>query len=387
MRSEIGDGPDALVGREYERAALRTLTADVRNGASRVLVIHGDAGIGKTALLDDLAGGEHRVSIARLVGAEAEADLPFAAIQRLTSPYLSAEISIPGPQRGALAIAIGLEAGPPPDRLLVGLSVLSLLSEMARIRPLLVLVDDAHWLDQESIDALALVARRLRDEAVGMIICRRTEQSVPAFDGFPDLSVGGLRQPDALTLLGRIVKRPLQQRISSQIITATAGNPLALIDLAQELSTHQLVSLTLLPEPLPIGSHLEAHYLQQTQALGTDVQTWLLLAAAEPMGDPAYVAGAAAVLGIDVNAADLAEAGQLVRVGNRIEFRHPLVRSAIYRGATAGHRRRVHNALGAVTRRQHDVDRRAWHLASGCIGPDETVAAVSYTHLTLPTKA
>jgi hypothetical protein len=150
-------------------------------------------------LLDDLAAVEHGASVARLVGAEAEADLPFAAIQRLTTPHLSAEITIPGPQRDALAVAIGLSSGPPPDRLLVGLSVLSLLAEIARAAPILVLVDDAHWLDQESIDALALVARRLQHEGVGLILCRRTEQPIPAFEGFPDLQISGLPKPEALT--------------------------------------------------------------------------------------------------------------------------------------------------------------------------------------------
>ena len=168
----------------------------------------------------------------------------------------------------------------------------------------------------------------------------------------------------------------MEARISDQIVTATNGNPLAIIDLTQELSTHQLVGLTLLPEPMPVGSHLQAHYLRQQRALPADVQTWLLLAAAEPSGDPAYVAVGTAVLGIDVAAGDLAEARNLVRADNRIVFRHPLVRSAIYGGATAGQRRRVHTALAAVTRRAADTDRPAWHLAAGCIGPDEDVADV-----------
>jgi len=184
------------------------------------------------------------------------------------------------------------------------------------------------------------------------------------------------RRANALTLLHRVVTRPLAARISDQIVTATDGNPLAIIDLAQELSTHQLAGLTLLPEPMPVGSHLQAHDLRQQQSLPENVQTWLLLAAAEPSGDPAYVAAAAAVLGIDVDAGDLAEARNLVRTDDRISFRHPLVRSAIYSGATGGQRRRVHNALAAVTRRATDVDRRAWHLAAGCTGPDEEVADV-----------
>ncbi len=195
MPNVVDDPPETLVGRRAERAALRQLALDVRGGASRVLVLHGDAGIGKTALLDDLAAAAQGTAVARLVGAEAEADLPFAAIQRLTAAHLRDQISIPRPQRDALAIAIGLESGPPTDRLLVGLSVLSLLTEIARAQPLLVLVDDAYWLDQESIDALALVARRLDHEAVGLILCRRSEQPVSAFDGLPESPAGQSRAP------------------------------------------------------------------------------------------------------------------------------------------------------------------------------------------------
>ena len=250
----------------------------------------------------------------------------------------------------------------------------SLLAEIAQAGPTLLLIDDAHWLDQESIDALAFAARRLGDEGVGLVVGYRKDHPVMAFAGFPALDVDGLAATESMDLLRRVVTRRLEPRISDQIITATGGNPLAIIDLAQELSTHQLVGLTLLPEPLPIGSHLQSHYLRQTQAFPADVQTWLLLAAAEPTGDPAQVAAAAAVLGIDVHAADLAEAANLVTIGSRIEFRHPLVRSAIYTGAAGGDRRRVHNALGAVIRRARDGDRRAWHLAAGCVGTDENVA-------------
>ena len=283
---------------------------------------------------------------------------------------------LPAPQRHALLVTLGVEFGPPPDRFLVGLGMHSMLGAIARSGPILIMVDDLQWLDQESIDVLAFVARRVDGGGVGMIMAQRSDAAISALDQLPSLHMAGLPRGDALTLLRRVVTRPLEARISDQIVTATDGNPLAIIDLAQELSTHQLVGLTLLPEPMPVGSHLQAHYLRQQQALPADVQTWLLLAAAEPSGDPAYVAAATAVLGIDVDAGDLAEARNLVRADERIVFRHPLVRSAIYGGATAGQRRRVHAALAAVTRRSADTDRRAWHLAAGRVGPDEDVAEV-----------
>jgi DNA-binding CsgD family transcriptional regulator len=365
-----------LVGRRDELATLAAVAESAASGRSGVLVLSGDPGIGKTALLDDLAESPHGLVVVRLNGTETEANLPFAAVQRLVALTGTDDAGLPAPQRDALRVAIGVAAGAAPDRFLVGLAVHSLLVQTAARHPLLVAIDDLQWLDQESIDALAFAARRLQSDGVAMIVGRRSELEVPAFAGFPELRVAGLDPAGALALLRRVVIRRLDPRISDQIVTATAGNPLAIIDLAQELSTHQLVGLTLLPEPLPIGSHLEAHYLRQLQALPTDVQTWLLLAAAEPSGDTAYVATAAAVLGIDVYAGDLAEARDLVRVRNRIEFRHPLVRSAIYGGATGAQRRRVHGALGAVTRRERDLDRRIWHLAAATTGPDEDVAAL-----------
>ncbi len=365
---------DGLIGRAAERAALDRLAAEIRDGRSVVLVVRGDAGIGKTALLDHLSQAHDDLSVIRLSGAAAEANLPFAAIQRLAQSAGAIYDALPAPQRAALRVAVGLDSGPPPDRFLIGLAVHSLMGAIASRGPLLLLVDDAQWLDQESIDAMAFAARRLHSEGIGVVVGHRLDEPVPAFEGFQTLDVTGLAGADALSLLRRVVTRRLDPRISNQIVTTTGGNPLAIIDLAQELSTHQLVGLTMLPEPLPIGSHLEAHYLRQTLALDVDVQMWLLVAAAEPTGDPAYVASAAAVLGIDVHTADLAEAANLVTIGASIDFRHPLVRSAIYTGATGSQRRRVHNALGAVIRRERDVDRRAWHLAAGCVGTDENVA-------------
>src|SRR5664280_674891 len=376
MAQRNDDPSDVLVGRMSERATLHDFVASVRAGAGAVLVIRGDPGIGKTALLDDLAAKHPDLTTERIIGAEAEADLAFAGIQRLIVRHKVFGDEWPAPQHHALLVTLGVEFGPPPARFLVGLGMHALLGAVARSGPILILVDDLQWLDQESIDVLAFVARRLDSGGIGMITAQRSDSAVTAFDPLPSLRVAGLAPSDALTLLRRVVTRPLEARISDQIVTATNGNPLAIIDLARELSTHQLVGLTLLPEPMPGGSHLQAHYLRHVEAMPADVQTWLLLAAAEPSGDLAYVAAGSAVLGIDVDAGDLAEARNLVRAEERIVFRHPLVRSAIYGGATAGQRRRVHTALAAVTRRAGDTDRRAWHLAAGCIGPDEDVADV-----------
>jgi len=375
------DGRSAdLIGRARESSVLDEVVASARDGNSRVLVITGDAGVGKTALLDHLAATAADLHVLRLAGAAAEENLPFAAVQRIVARLATDTDSadnatkLPAPQRIALRIAIGLESGPPPDRFLVGLAMHSLLTAAARDSPLLLIVDDLPWLDQESIDALAFVARRLLAEGIALVVSRRGENPISAFDGLPVLDIAGLAPVDAHTLLGRTVRRRLEPRIADQIVTATAGNPLAIIDLSQELSTHQLVGLTLLPEPLPVGSHLQAHYLQQTRELPEQLQLWLLLAAAEPTGDPGILAAASAVLGIAVQARDLAESNNLVRIADRVEFRHPLVRSAIYGGATGPQRRRVHNALAAVIRRDRDIDRRAWHLAAGSACPDEHIA-------------
>ena len=357
MADGLNTPTDSLVGRESERAALDRLTTAIADGQSQVLVIRGDPGIGKTALLDDLVRSAAALSVVRIDGVETENLLAYAAVQRLAMLAPVTEDDLPGPQRDALRVAIGVADGEPPDRFLIGLSVHSLLIQAAREKPLLVIVDDLHWLDQESADAFAFAARRLQTEGVGLVVGLRSDEQVPGFDSFTTLPLAGLDPAGALTLLRRVVTRRLDSRISGQIVTATDGNPLAIIDLAQELSTHQLVGLTLLPEPLPVGSHLHSYYVRQLHAFPADVQTWLLLAAAEPTGDPAYIAHAATVLGIDVYAADLAEARNLVRVGAQIEFRHPLVRSAIYGGATAGQRRRgIEGAVRALPHsglRQH----------------------------------
>ncbi|HEV8651839.1 MAG TPA: AAA family ATPase [Actinomycetes bacterium] len=366
----------ALLGREPERAALDALVASARQGLSAVLVLRGQAGIGKTALLDDVAASAQDMQVMRVAGVEAESDFPFAALHRLLLPFLRDLRGFPTSQRNALQVACGLVDGPAADRHLVSLATLSLLAEVASQTPVLCCVDDAQWLDRESADALAFVARRMYADSIGLVFAIRGEATeFTALDGLPARTVPGLSPQHALDLLHAVVQGPLDTRIANHIVTATAGNPLALIDLAQELSTHQLIGGTLLPQPLPIGSHLEAHYLKQVRTLPPGTERWLLLAAAEAAGDAGYISQAATGLGIDPGAADPAETARLVTLRPDVEFRHPLVRSAIYNGATTTERRSAHRALATATTRPGDEDRRAWHLAAASTGPDEDLAA------------
>ncbi|MFJ2298592.1 helix-turn-helix transcriptional regulator [Oerskovia paurometabola] len=367
--------PDVLVGREREQRLLAATLADARRGASRVLVLRGEPGTGKSTLLGRAGGAAHDFTVLRLVGTETEADLPFAAIQRALLPLAARIETLPAPQADALRVALGTSSGPAPDRFLVSLAVLSLLADLSDDAPTLVLADDAQWLDRESLDVLAFVGRRLHAEPVALVLAVRTgTPGESALTDLPTVDLVGLARDEALALLRGRVGTALDPQVADSIVRATGGNPLALLDLSDELSAAQLAGRAVLGAPLPVGSHLEEHYQRLTRAYRPATRRWLLLAAAEPAGDVAYVAAAAASMGLPDDASAPPERDRLVSVDREVTFRHPLVRSAVYRGATGSERRAAHAALADVTDRAADVDLRAWHLSAATPGPDEAAA-------------
>ncbi len=365
-----------LLDRVGERDRIDRVLAAARRGLSAVLVLRGEPGIGKTALLDYAIGAAAEFDVVRLVGIESETELGFGALHQLLLPFLGYLDSLPGPQRQALATAFGLRDGGPPDRFLVGLASLTMLSGAATARPLLCVVDDAQWLDQESAGVLAFVARRLRADAIGILFAVRdpSERLVP-LDGLPELRVRGLPSAEAGQLLASAAAGELDSKVSERIIAQTSGNPLALMEVGRELAPGQLAGEMSLPEPLPLGRSLEARFLRQVRFLPAATQTLLLTAAADPTGDPALLWRAGVHLGFGVNAAGPAEAHELVTFGPPVTFRHPLIRSAVYHGATLADRKRVHEALAEATDSTAGADLRAWHRAEAATGPDEAVAA------------
>ena len=365
----------AFIGRTIEREVLDGLLARVRGGESEVLIIRGEAGIGKTALLRHAARQASGFRVAELTAVEAEMELPFAGIHQLCGSMLDWLDAVPAPQRDALSVALGLTAGEVPDRFLVGLAVLSLLAAVAEERPLLCLIEDAQWLDAVSSQILGLVARRVRAESVAIVVAVREPAAAEDFQALSELRLEGLPEQDARTLLRSAVTGPLDSRVGDRLVAETGGNPLALLELPGRMTAAELAAGFELPAAAGLPAHIEDHYLRRVGELPEATQRLMLLAAAEPLGDATLVLRAGRRLGIETGALAPAEAAELLEIGTSIRFRHPLVRSAVYRAAPLASRQRVHESLAAVSDPDSDADRRAWHRALAAEGPDEDVAA------------
>ena len=361
-----------LLDRLPERAALSQLLDAARAGRSSVLVMRGEPGVGKTALLEYAVESAAGLRVARVAGIESEMELAFASFQQLCAPMLGKLEGLPDPQRAALGVAFGLNTGAAPDRFLVGLAALSLLSEVAEQQPLLCVIDDAQWLDRASAQALAFVARRLLAEPVALVFA--TREPGDEFRGLPELLVGGLRDGDAQELLSSVVRGPLDERVRDRILAETRGNPLALLELPRDVPGVPSVS-GFPPGMSGLSGRIEDSFRGRLEVLPATTRRLMLVAAAEPAGEPALVWRAAERLGIEAEAvAPAADAG-LLAIGERVTFRHPLVRSAAYRAAPPAERRTAHQALADATDPQADPDRRAWHRAQAALGPDEDVAS------------
>jgi DNA-binding CsgD family transcriptional regulator len=368
----LGSGGQ-LLGRERERGVLDRLLAGVSGGRGGVLVVHGEAGVGKTVLLKYAAEAGREFRIARTVGVEAEMELPYAAAQQLCSPFFQLMERLPQPQRDALGVAFGLSTGPTPDRFLVGLAVLGLLAEAAEEQPLACLVDDAQWLDSASAGTLTLVARRILAEKIALVFATRALDD--ALAGLPELHVEPLGRRDARALLESVLPARLDERVLDRIVVETRGNPLALLELPRGLTPAQLAGGFGLPQAVSVPAGIEKTFMRRLATLPQDARRLLLVAAADPVGDPALVWRAAERLGIPESAAHTVESEELLALSPRVVFRHPLVRSAVYGAAGHNELREVHRALAEATDPEIDPDRRAWHRAQAAATPDEEVAA------------
>ena len=362
-----------LRGRSDEFATLERLISAAHSGHSQVLVVRGEAGVGKTALLEFASKRASGFRTARTAGVESEMELAFAGLQQLCAPLMDHIDDLPGPQRDALDTAFGRRSGTPPDRFLVGLAVLTLLACASETQPLLCLVDDAQWLDRVSAQTLAFVARRLLTEPVAFL-CAARDSADDELAGLPELALRGLAPGDARALLDSVVLGRLDERVRDRIVAETRGNPLALLELPKDLAVEQLAGGFGRPDARRLVGQIEQSFVRRVEALPVQTQRLLLAASAEPIGDAGLLMRAAERLGIPGDAAAPAEAAGLIEFGTRVRFRHPLVRSAAYRAADLVERRRIHHALAEATDPHTDPDRRAWHRANAASGPDEAVA-------------
>ncbi|MEW2574273.1 AAA family ATPase [Streptomyces sp. NPDC047070] len=367
-----------LRGRRAECGALAEVIAGARSGQGQVLVLRGEAGVGKSVLTEYLVASAAGCQILRAVGVESEMELAYAGLHQLCVPLMGSLDRIPVPQRAALSVAFGLSAGSAPDRFLVGLAVLSLLAEASEEQPIVCVVDDAQWLDQVSAQTLSFVARRLLAERVALVFAVRVPTPDAAgdhFGGLREIAVRGLHDDDARALLESVVPGRLDEHVRDRIVAETRGNPLALLELTRGLSAAELAGGFGRPDTRPLASQIEESYLRRIGSLPAAAQRLLLAAAAEPLGDAPLLRRVAERLDIAPDAAAAAEAAGLIEFGTRVRFRHPLVRSAAYRGADPTVRRDVHRALAEVTDAVLDSDRQAWHRAHAALDPDEELAA------------
>jgi DNA-binding CsgD family transcriptional regulator len=357
-----------------ERDTLAQLLRDARGGRSAVLVVRGEAGVGKSALIRSVAQQASGFRVVQIAGVESEMELPFAALHQLCSPMLTRVDRLPPPQKHALCVAFGLASGTTPDRFLVALGALTLLADVAEDKPLACFVDDAQWLDDASRQVLGFVARRLLAEPVALVFAVREPSIDAELAGLPELLLGGLDSEDARALLATVIPGRLDERVQDRILAETRGNPLALLELPRGLTPAQLAGGFGLPDLLPLSGRIEESFLRRLQELPRDTRLLLLVAAAEPVGDAALMWRAATELGIPGTAVEPAARTGLLEVGAQVRFRHPLVRSAVYRSASDLERQNVHAALAAVTDPEIEPDRRAWHRAQATQGQDEDVA-------------
>ena len=364
-----------LIGRHTELAELDRVLERARAGRGSVLVLRGEAGVGKSVLMDYVAQHAPGFRVARAAGVESEAELMLAGVQHLLGPtMLTQSERLPAPQRDAVGRAFGFLEGPPPDRFLVGLAVLGLLSDVADERPLVCLIDDVQWLDRASAQVLSFVARRLEAERIAMVFAAREPGDDPELDGLPQLIVQGLVDHDARELLASVVPGGLDEQVRDRIVAETRGNPLALLELPRGLTSAQLAGGFGLPDARALAGRIEQAFALRIASLPPESQQLLFVAAAEPVGDVNLLLRAADDLGIGRDALAAAETAGLIELGARVRFRHPLVRSAAYRAAAPAARRRAHGALADATDPLLDPDRRAWHRAHATAVPDESVA-------------
>jgi DNA-binding CsgD family transcriptional regulator len=362
-----------LVGRDSDLERLEGLLVKVRNGGSTAVVVRGEPGIGKSALLEHLIARASGFHVVRAVGVEGEVDLPYAGLHQLSRSMLDKIGVLPGPQRDALGVAFGVTPGEAPDRYIVGLAALSLMSEVAAINPLLCVVDDAQWIDTPTTQALAFVARRLGADSVGLLFASR--ERLDDLNGVPEVELAGLNPIDAQRLLESTLIGRLDEPVRDRILAETNGNPLAVLELPRALTAAEAATGVIRRSGGSLSSRIEESFRTQIEQLPDDTRRLLVLAAAEPLGDPFLVLDAASHLELSVDAADAAAEAGLFHIRERCSFRHPLVRSAVYASATERERRLAHAALADATDQSVDPDRKAWHRAQATAAPDEDVAA------------